>query len=60
METTRPHPSASSEVPRHQLMALLRERSARLLLLHAPAGFGKTTAMLQFRAQLDEQGVATS
>ena len=34
--------------------------AARLILVHAPAGFGKTTAMLQFRARLETQGVATA
>ena len=33
---------------------------ARLILVQAPAGFGKTTAMLQCRARLDAQGVATA
>ena len=32
----------------------------KLLLVRAPAGFGKTTAMVQARAQLSNQGVATA
>jgi len=32
----------------------------RLVLVRAPAGFGKTTAMLQCRARLDAAGVATA
>ncbi len=34
--------------------------SAKLLLVRAPAGFGKTTAMLQARAALDASGVSTA
>ena len=33
---------------------------ARLVLVQAPAGFGKTTAMLQIRARLEAQGAATT
>lgn len=33
---------------------------ARLILVRAPAGFGKTTAMTQIRERMEEQGVATS
>lgn len=33
---------------------------ARLVLVCAPAGFGKTTAMAQCRERLDEQGVLTA
>lgn len=32
----------------------------KLVLVRAPAGFGKTTAMLQCRARLDAEGVATA
>ncbi|MDF3882353.1 LuxR C-terminal-related transcriptional regulator [Cupriavidus basilensis] len=32
----------------------------KLVLVRAPAGFGKTTAMLQCRARLDADGVATA
>jgi len=61
METTRPDPTAvASQVPRTRVCDSLRDTSARLLLLHAPAGFGKTTAMLQFRERLLGQGVATA
>lgn len=34
--------------------------TARLVLVHAPAGFGKTTAMLQLRARLEAQGAETA
>src|SRR4051812_43717765 len=34
--------------------------NARLTLVHAPAGFGKTTAMLQYRARLEATGVTTA
>jgi LuxR family maltose regulon positive regulatory protein len=33
---------------------------ARLTLIHAPAGFGKTTTMLQYRARLEALGIATA
>ena len=35
-------------------------QSARLVLVRAPAGFGKTTTMMQCRALLEERGVDTS
>ncbi|MBS0343187.1 MAG: helix-turn-helix transcriptional regulator [Proteobacteria bacterium] len=43
----------------------IRERiggsaAAKLVLVRAPAGFGKTTAMAQMREQMDAQGVATA
>jgi LuxR family maltose regulon positive regulatory protein len=34
--------------------------SARLVLLRAPAGFGKTTVMLQVRGRFDEAGLPTA
>ncbi|HEX7646483.1 MAG TPA: LuxR C-terminal-related transcriptional regulator [Noviherbaspirillum sp.] len=34
--------------------------SARLILVRAPAGFGKTTAMLQMRRYMEEHGAATA
>ncbi|MEO7938302.1 MAG: LuxR C-terminal-related transcriptional regulator [Burkholderiaceae bacterium] len=54
-----PH-NPGSLVARTGVCERLGDSSARLLLLHAPAGFGKTTAMLQFRARVQAQGVATA
>jgi LuxR family maltose regulon positive regulatory protein len=54
-----PAPSGSL-VERSNICASLCESAARLLLLHAPAGFGKTTAMLQCRDRFVRQGLATT
>ena len=40
--------------------AVTQAGSARLVLVRAPAGFGKTTAMAQCRACFEEVGVATA
>ena len=55
-------PAGSPEnVPRVALVDLVRNASmARLVLLHAPAGFGKTTVMSQVQARLEEAGVETA
>jgi LuxR family maltose regulon positive regulatory protein len=39
---------------------IVQASAAKLVLVRAPAGFGKTTAMLQARAGLEEQGIATA
>lgn len=39
---------------------IMQATAAKLVLVRAPAGFGKTTAMLQARAGLEEQGIATA
>ncbi|HIV73068.1 MAG TPA: LuxR C-terminal-related transcriptional regulator [Candidatus Aquabacterium excrementipullorum] len=39
---------------------IVQATAAKLVLVRAPAGFGKTTAMLQARAGLEEQGIATA
>lgn len=45
-------------VQRDRLIALLREgRSRRLTLIHAPAGFGKTTLAVQWQRVLRDEGV---
>ncbi len=56
-----PPPGAPTHVPR----AALRERvaraaSARLVLVRAPAGFGKTVAMAQLRDGLEADGADTA
>jgi len=46
-----------------QRLAIGREidgSAARLVLVRAPAGFGKTTAMAQMRERLEGQGIATA
>lgn len=55
-------PSASSiQVPRQEITDLVcAARSARLILIRAPTGFGKTTAMLQCRHRLEELQVQTA
>lgn len=45
-------------VPREPLCARLCDSSARLVLVCAPPGFGKTTLMTQARARLAAQGIA--
>ncbi len=45
-------------VERERLMELLREgRSRRLILIHGPAGFGKTTLAVQWQRVLRDDGV---
>lgn len=48
-------------VQRDRLIALLREgRSRRLTLIHAPAGFGKTTLAVQWQRVLRDEGVSVT
>ena len=50
-----------SQVPRTGIWELVRNaQSVRVVLVRAPAGFGKTTAMVQCRARLQESGVDTA
>lgn len=50
-----------SQVIRQRVSDMLCVPStAKLVIVRAPAGFGKTTAMLQYRAQLDASSVATT
>jgi LuxR family transcriptional regulator, maltose regulon positive regulatory protein len=51
----------SSQVERAAIHArIVGAPSARLVLVRAPAGFGKTTAMIQLRRHMEEKGVATA
>ena len=51
----------SGMVPKEALVeALCAPEAPRLLLLRAPAGFGKTTLMLQCRERFELLGVATA
>lgn len=55
-----PRLSSPRPVPRTQLIdRMLSAEHAALVLVHGPAGFGKSTAMLQYYAQLRDRGVAT-
>jgi LuxR family maltose regulon positive regulatory protein len=56
-----PPTPAPSQVPRAAIWERVRSSQlARVVLVRAPAGFGKTTAMVQCRAQLQESGVDTA
>lgn len=56
-----PPASSSSQVLRPAVVdRMVSAPSAKLILVRAPAGFGKTTLMLQCRGQLEAQGVATA
>lgn len=55
-----PRLSSPRPVPRAQIIDHIRTaEEAALVLVHGPAGFGKTTVMLQYFAQLRSRGVAT-
>jgi len=54
-------PRAAAQVARAGVAARLPEAMrARVVLVRAPAGFGKTTAMQQLRAHFDAEGLATA
>lgn len=56
-----PPTTTASQVPRTGIWDLVRtSTSVKLILVRAPAGFGKTTAMVQCRAQLEENEVDTA
>lgn len=56
-----PPTTTLSQVARTKVRDLVRmSQSVKLILVRAPAGFGKTTAMVQCRAQLEEEGVNTA
>jgi LuxR family maltose regulon positive regulatory protein len=55
-----PRPTGPNQLERHQLLALLQQKPhAKLVLIHAPAGFGKTTLMVQWHQHLTMSGHAT-
>lgn len=55
-----PPSGSTAQIVRQRITDVLAEaRSARLVLVRAPAGFGKTTAMQQYRNLLDEQQIRT-
>lgn len=50
-----------AQVPRARLMEILRTgEGRRLVLIHAPAGYGKTTAATQWAEELMQTGVAVA
>ena len=49
----------ASQVKRTSLSDAICQGVGQLVLVRAPAGFGKTTAMIQARARLEREGVAT-
>jgi LuxR family maltose regulon positive regulatory protein len=52
--------AAAWQVPRQRVLdAVEAAPGARLILVQAPAGFGKTTAMAQIRARMDADGART-
>ncbi len=54
-------PSLPGQVMRRGLRELFEGAgAARLILVRAPAGFGKTTALAQYHALLHDRGVATA
>ncbi|MGO4616669.1 protein kinase [Nocardia sp. 2YAB30] len=57
----RPPTPAREPVPRPRLLDILRAGGRRrLAMMHAPAGFGKSTVAAQWRAELAEQDVAVA
>ena len=55
-----PRLSSPRPVPRTQVVDQIHAaRGVGVVLVHGPAGFGKTTVMLQYFAQLQHRGVAT-
>ena len=56
-----PSVQRAAEVRRERLSEMLaRAASVKLVLVRAPAGFGKTMAMVQLRESLEQSGVATA
>ncbi len=56
-----PPARADSHLPREHLVdSMLDARGARLVLIRAPAGFGKTTLMQQYAAMRQARGHATA
>ncbi|WP_304590005.1 LuxR C-terminal-related transcriptional regulator [Burkholderia anthina] len=60
MKVSPPAASASQVIRQGVCQLLNASASPRLVLVRAPAGFGKTTAMLQHRARLEQASVSTS
>lgn len=57
----RPPSTSPAQVIRRAIIDLVcSDKTARLVLIRAPAGFGKTTVMLQCRNQMQEAGLRTA
>jgi LuxR family maltose regulon positive regulatory protein len=50
----------ATQVPRTTIGEEIAAASVKLVLVRAPAGFGKTTAMAQIRERMEAQGTATA
>ncbi len=50
----------ATQVPRTAISEEIAAATVKLVLVRAPAGFGKTTAMAQIRERMDAQGIATA
>lgn len=50
----------ASQVVRSNLCEIICRSAGQVVLVRAPAGFGKTTAMMQARTRLDDMGVITA
>ena len=50
----------STQVPRTAIREDIAGSAVKLVLVRAPAGFGKTTAMAQIREGMDAQGIGTA
>ena len=50
----------ATQVPREDICDRIATAVEKLVLVRAPAGFGKTTVMAQSRGQMESQGVATA
>ncbi|WP_325170222.1 AAA family ATPase [Noviherbaspirillum pedocola] len=56
-----PPMTTATQVPRQAIGDLVRKSSSfKLILVHAPAGFGKTTAMAQCRESLAQNNIDTT
>jgi LuxR family transcriptional regulator, maltose regulon positive regulatory protein len=55
-----PRPLGPNHIERHRLLSVLQQNShAKLVLVHAPAGFGKTTLLAQWHQHLAAAGRGT-
>ncbi|MDN6883750.1 LuxR C-terminal-related transcriptional regulator [Variovorax sp. CAN2819] len=50
----------ATQVPRTAIREEVASAAVKLVLVRAPAGFGKTTAMAQIRERMEAQGIATA
>lgn len=50
----------ATQVPRTAIREEVAAEAVKLVLVRAPAGFGKTTAMAQIRERMEAQGIATA